>query len=109
MIAADTIRYAQMDGRMSNLESNEPNRIIGWMSDNWTKVFKWRGEGEFPDAERTKLKEIVEKSHQRGWRVRFWDTAESPIMWRELRNSGVDIINTDNLAGLKEFLLQVQH
>jgi glycerophosphoryl diester phosphodiesterase len=36
--------------------------------------------------------------------VRFWATPESPAVWGELVDAGVDLINTDDLAGLREFL-----
>jgi glycerophosphoryl diester phosphodiesterase len=63
-----------------------------------------------PEAEREKLHAIVEQAHAAGYRVRFWatpdmDTAAREALWRELVAAGVDHINTDDLAGLQEFLL----
>ncbi len=43
-------------------------------------------------------------AHARGHRLRFWGTADSENFWRELRANGVDLINTDDLAGLEKFL-----
>jgi len=104
MMEVETIRYAQMDGRLSDLENDDPKHVIGWISDNWTKHFKWRGVDAIPEAEHQKVREIVEKSHQRGCRVRFWATSDSPAVWRELRTAGVDLLNSDNLDGLAKFL-----
>jgi hypothetical protein len=36
--------------------------------------------------------------------VRFWGTPENRTVWQELRDAGVDLINTDKLAELQEFL-----
>jgi len=58
-----------------------------------------------PEAERMKLREHVAKAHRRGRLVRFWATQESPAVWRELLDAGVDLINTDKLAELQKFLL----
>jgi hypothetical protein len=38
--------------------------------------------------------------------VRFWATPEKPEVWRELLKAEVDLINTDKLAELREFLMK---
>ena len=104
MFAGESIRYAAYDGELSDLDSKEPADLIPWISSNWTRSFSWRGIDRMPDAERTKLKEIVAKAHQHGRRVRFWGSPDQPTFWRELLEDGVDLINTDNLAGARKFL-----
>ena len=86
-----------------------PTRIIidhclYQVSDNWATNFKWRGRGPISDAERAKLSGAVAKAHARGRRIRFWATPETVDAWRVLAEAGVDMINTDNLAGLETFL-----
>jgi glycerophosphoryl diester phosphodiesterase len=61
-----------------------------------------------PEEERAKLNEFVRKAHQANRKVRFWDTPEKVVFWRELRAAGVDLINTDELTKLQEFLLEEQ-
>jgi hypothetical protein len=36
--------------------------------------------------------------------IRFWATPDKEPMWRELNEAGVDLINADNLSGLRQFL-----
>lgn len=103
-IAADNPRLVGIDGRLSDLGLSEPPELMPLISDNWTQHFRWRGEGTFPDEERRKLRDIVRRAHGHGRRVRFWATPESPALWRELISADVDLINTDNLAGLERFL-----
>ena len=57
------------------------------------------------DAEKTKLKEIVDRAHQQRRRVRFWGGPDRASFWRELIANGVDLINTDDLEGAQKFLL----
>ncbi|MBI3877497.1 MAG: hypothetical protein HY300_16325 [Verrucomicrobia bacterium] len=102
-IRAEPVRLAAYDGRLDDLGANEPRHFIAWISDNWTKQFKWRGEGMCPDDERAKLREIVAKAHSQDCRIRLWATPEKSVVWKELRDAGVDIINTDDLAGLRKF------
>lgn len=104
-IAGDENRYAGIDGRITDLESTAPAQLMPLISDRWTSHFRWRGVGEFPPAERDKLRSIVQRAHASGRRVRFWATPESPAVWRELVNAGVDHINTDDLDRLRDFLL----
>jgi hypothetical protein len=102
--AAQKVRYAGIDGRVSDLDSTEPAHLMPWISDNWTTLFRWRGDGPMPEDERGKLKELVRKAHQHGRLVRFWATPEKTPVWQELRAAGVDLINTDKLAMLRDFL-----
>jgi hypothetical protein len=104
-IAAQTVRYAGIDGRPADLDSKTPAHLIPWISESWTTLFKWRGDGPLPEDERAKLKALVAKAHQSGRLVRFWATPENEAFWRELRSAGVDLINTDQLVKLKQFLL----
>lgn len=104
LMAAEPVRYAGVDGRLSDLDSDLPNHFMPLISDNWTLHFEWRGTGPISDAERSKLQSIVQRTHASGRRIRFWGTVDAPAMWRELHMSGVDLINTDDLAGLEKFL-----
>jgi hypothetical protein len=105
------VRFAAYDGRLSDLGSGDPASFIPLISDNWTNHFTWRGSGEMPETERQKLRGIVETAHANGQRVRFWETPDQPgterdAVWSELLDAGVDHINTDDLTGLQEFLLE---
>ncbi len=104
-IAAQKVRRAAIDGRPPDLDSAAPADLIPWVSARWGSLFRWKGEGPMPEAERAKLREFVGKAHRHGRLVRFWATAESPAVWRELLDAGVDLINTDRLAELQRYLL----
>jgi hypothetical protein len=97
-------RFAGLDGRLADLNSQAPAYLMPMISDNWTKQFHWKGDGPMPEKERAKLQEIVKKVHASGRVVRFWATPEKEAVWRELRAAGVDLINTDELARLAAFL-----
>jgi hypothetical protein len=103
-VAAQKVRYAGIDGRLTDLDATEPAHQMPWISDRWSAFFRWRGKGPMPEPERAKLKDIVRRAHQHGRLVRFWDTPDDVSFWRELRSAGVDLINTDELAKLQQFL-----
>jgi hypothetical protein len=109
---AQRTRFAFYDGRIANPDDLGPGddaRLTPLVSDNWTTLFSWRGDGEMPADERAELKLIVDTAHAAGQRVRFWETPDAAgpqreAVWRELVAADVDHINTDDLAGLQEFL-----
>ncbi len=103
-IAGDTSRHVGIDGRLTDLDSRDPAHLMPLISDNWGSHFSWRGTGEFPAAEREKLRTIVARAHAAGRRVRFWATPENPVLWRALLAAGVDHIGTDELDLLRDFL-----
>jgi hypothetical protein len=108
LMASQDRRYAFYDGRMSDLGQGGAS-LIPLISDNWTNHFSWLGQGEMPEAERAKLREIVATAHRDGQRVRFWATPDTAgaardAIWRELVAADVDHLNTDDLAGLQRFL-----
>lgn len=109
LMAAQPVRYAFYDGRLSDLGSGAPASFMPLVSDNWNTVFTWQGVGEMPAAERELLRKIVATAHGDGQRVRFWATHDLPgpereAIWRELVEADADHLNTDDLAGLEGFL-----
>ncbi len=103
MVKGQKVRDAGIDGRWRDLDSTEPANLLPLVSDNWGLHFKWRGRGPFPEAEREKLRDAVAKAHAQGRKIRLWAAPDNPAAWGELRTAGVDLINTDDLAGLEKF------
>ena len=103
-VAAQAVRYVGVDGRAGDLDGKRPASLMPLISDNWRSHFTWRGQGPIPDADRRKLRAWVKKAHDKGCRIRLWATPDLPAVWRELRDAGVDQINTDDLPGLARFL-----
>lgn len=99
-------RFAGIDGRLNNLPSDLSPKAMPWISDNWRSHFSWRGHGDFPAEERVMLRRFVQQTHNAGRKLRFWATPDSPAVWDELLNAGVDLINADDLRGLQAHMRQ---
>lgn len=97
-------RLAGIDGRLPDLETNPSPHLVPWLSENWTSHFKWRGLGEVSAEDLDKLRGLVARAHGQGRKLRFWGGADTEAMWRVQQQAGVDFINTDRLADLREFL-----
>jgi hypothetical protein len=74
----------------------------------YSSLLSWDGEGSFPDAEKSKLCTVVAMAHKMGVKVRLWASPENKAVWGQLLNCGVDLINTDQLADLKNYLTTQQ-
>jgi hypothetical protein len=57
-----------------------------------------------PGAEARRLRELVTRAHGQARKIRFWGGPDTPALWQEQRAAGVDLINTDRLADLRQFL-----
>lgn len=105
MMEEQTRRRAGFDGRLSDLGKGVSPSFMPLVSESWTSRFKWRGAGEMPSDELTELTKIVLQAHAEGYRIRFWATPQREASWRAQQEAGVDLINVDNLKGLRDFLL----
>jgi hypothetical protein len=109
VMAAQDVRYAGYDGRPADLGSGIPADFVPLVSENWKVVFtgeaKWDGSGDVPATTRVKLKGLVDATHAEGKQLRFWNLpVDGPAVWGPLYDAGVDLINTDDLAGLARFI-----
>lgn len=104
MMERESDRFAALDGRPEDLETNPPAALVPLVSEDWKRLFKWRGNGPCPDSDRASLLALVARAHQQGRQIRFWGTPDQPAMWHELLAAQVDWINADDLAGLRKFL-----
>ena len=109
LMANEPVRLVAYDGRVADLQSGATPDFIPLISDNWVNLFRWRAgatEGPIPPAEKQRLRQLVEQTHAQGRRLRFWGAPDQPAAWQVLSETGVDFINTDDLAGLRQFLRQ---
>lgn len=104
MVKAAPRRYSALDGRSSDLDLAEPVTVYPWISENWAKLSKWKGQGPLPETDRATLRAWVGRAHAKGRKLRFWNYPETPEAWRILVEENVDMIGTDHLARLRDFL-----
>lgn len=104
-IRKESTRYVFVDGRMPDLQtaSFDP-KLMPLVSDSYGTLFKWNGRDTMPADERAKLTDAVKQAHAAGARIRFWGTPDRSEVWGTMYDAGVDLINTDNLAGLAGIL-----
>ncbi|MEL7535167.1 MAG: hypothetical protein AAFN10_27940 [Bacteroidota bacterium] len=106
LAANDPNRMMGIDGRPEDLGKGYSADFMPVISQRYGKVLNWNGRGEIPAGEREKLQALVDQAHAEGKRVRLWASPETETAWQTLLEVGVDMINTDDLEGLRAFMIQ---
>lgn len=104
MDAAKPDRIAFIDGRVPDIGQGLSSDLYPIISDNWNNYFTWDGSGEIPEDECEKLKQFVRDVHAEEKILRFWATPDKESIWQVLLETGVDVLNVDDLSGLNSFL-----
>lgn len=89
----------------NDYKSGDPQTdgVWTWYSLKWRKYFRWDGKTAIEPRELVEWRRMVESIHAKGKKVRFYDAPDTETYWRTAAEIGVDLIGTDNVAGLGEF------
>jgi len=106
MIKNEQSRYAFIDEDLRKTFKDTTVKDVYTMSScKYSKLLKWKGTDSIPSAEYNKLCNFVTMAHKLGEKVRLWASPENSAVWEELLKCHVDLINTDKLVVLKDFLI----
>ncbi len=81
------------------------NNIFTMASCKYSKLLKWKGSGNISAREEERLRNYVLIAHKNGEQVRLWASPDNKAVWNKILSCGVDLINTDKLVALKNFLV----
>lgn len=105
-VKAATHRLVFIDEDLRKVARDTIANVARMASCKYSKLLKWRGTGAISFRERQRLLNYVHIAHKNGDMVRLWASPENKIVWKEILSCGVDLINTDKLATLKDFLVE---
>lgn len=103
-VLAEDERLVALDGRPEDIGKGIDAAYMPVISDRYGRHFSWQGEGDMSTAEWRKLRILVGNAHAEGKKVRFWASPEKESVWQTLLRAQVDLVNTDELARLRDFL-----
>jgi hypothetical protein len=105
LVRKEEQRQVFLDGRLTDLAPNLTDaQFYPLISASWTENFKWNGKGQMPLNEAAKLRLYADRAHAQRQKIRFWGAPDTPDAWDTLYGNGVDLLNTDDLIGLSQFL-----
>lgn len=97
--------YLWFDGRLGKDYSAKALSRIALLSESFDKFSKWKDEQQnFPEDDRLKIAQQVEKAHALKKPVRLWGSPDHKKGWEELIRLKIDFLNTDRVTDLADFL-----
>jgi hypothetical protein len=105
-VQQESDRLVSIDGRPDDLRKGYSAEFMPVISQHYRAIIDWAGKDPLSRKQRKALEKLTEQAHQEGKKVRLWATPENQLVWQTLLDAGVDLINTDQLAELQQFLNQ---
>jgi len=104
VITKEGYKGIALDGRPEDLGKGFSTEMMPVISDHYSNWSGWKGETAPSAHELDRIRSLAELVHAEGKKLRLWAIPDHRLAWAELSKAGVDLINTDNLAGLDTFL-----
>lgn len=104
----DDLKLMTLDGRPSDLNKNYPTTVMPFISEHAGKVCQTKDLEAIGEKELRLVANFTAKAKAQGKKVRLWATPEAEILWAELTKAGVDLLNTDDLIRLKNYLTKME-
>jgi len=96
--------YIYFDGNLDKTYTATELTKIGLFSADFTSYSKWNGKGIMVKEDREKIDSIVNRTHQKGKKIRFWASPDYLNAWQQFIKMKIDFINTDHIIALGQFL-----
>ena len=104
LVLAATEGYLHLDGRPDDLAKEYSSEKMPFISQHIKYVCQTNAQQFLDDSEFEKLLIFVKSCHREHKKVRLWATPENEQLWTQLIKANVDLINTDSLHKLTNFL-----
>ena len=103
----ESTRFTFLDGQVKDLGKAIPNTLAPVVSDNYADFFTWDGQGQMPDDQLIRMREIIQQVHQEGKLFRWWGAPDTEVFKRFFIQEGVDLVGADDLNGLYNVLCDI--
>ena len=108
-IAAESERWAAIDGRPMDLGKGYPVNLMPMVSEKYSTILGWTTTfGTKSPRNILKVQDFVAKVQSEGRLTRLWKIPEKTEAWNWLTYHGIDLLNTDNLPKLHNYLRSAQ-
>ncbi len=93
-----------IDGRPDDVGKGVAVDLMPVISDTYKNWSSWKGQAPPDDKDLQRIKDLAQRVHAEGKKLRLWAIPDHELVWQELLKVGVDFINTDHLRELNTFL-----
>jgi hypothetical protein len=95
-----------LDGRPGNLGKGFTVYQMPVVSDRYSNWSSWNGKSTPGPGELDRIRALADRVHAEGKKLRLWAVPDHELAWEVLLDAGVDLLNTDRLEAMHQFLLQ---
>ena len=88
-------RFLGFDGAWDADYIPEQLERIALISTNFRDFSQWNGKGTIIPDEKERLEQVIDRAHEQGKPVRFWNAPEGTTVYYTFYDMGIDYINTD--------------
>ena len=92
--------YIFFDGRPKEVYDNATLQRVAFISDSYFNYII------IPDSTNSRIEQLVQKVHGMGKLLRVWGIPDNPESWKNIRELGVDIINTDKVEECRKYFIK---
>lgn len=92
LVENNALNFLFADGNAGDLKAKLDSELMPLISANYFSLSK------------TERISLIEKAHQQGKKVRFWNTKDSFKTWEKLKKLGVDFIGVDDIEKFSKFI-----
>jgi len=104
-IAAESKRWVAIDGRPGDLAKGYPVSLMPMVSEKYSTILGWTTTlGARSTKNILKVQDFVSKVQSEGRLTRLWKIPETVEAWNWLTYHGIDLLNTDKLSLLHDYL-----
>ena len=104
LLVKDGYTGIALDGRPDDLGKGYSSELMPVISDHFKNWSGWNGKSNPSLEDIRRVKQLAQRVHAEGKRLRLWAIPDNEIAWDALLAAGVDLINTDHLRELNLFL-----
>ncbi|MDQ2658292.1 MAG: alkaline phosphatase [Bacteroidota bacterium] len=96
--------YIFIDGRPNISYTTDQLKRVSMISTSFKSHVSWDGHSALTETDRTTISSLMADAHRKRKVFRFWATPDFPEAWKQLMQLQMDVLVTDNVTGLCDFL-----
>lgn len=96
--------FITIDGRPGIPYTAHQLARVAMISTSFRDHSTWKGDGAIADSQLKKITLLIDDAHKKGKPFRFWATPDSRNAWKEQMRLNFDVILTDDVTALAEYL-----
>ena len=96
--------FFYFDDDLRKPHTDQEWKRVGLVSLYFGRYSNWKGNNPIEQKSIDTLRSVIDSVHKAGKNIRFWGAPDNPASWELQKRLQVDLIGTDKIAGLKQYI-----